>query len=113
VSAGVVLVTGIGVQRLYSEQLRQAHSRYGHLRDDHQHLQQHVQHLEAQLEDINMRRSGEAAADSNVSCLSKFDGKQSVVSVWHSAVSAVCPYSSAILTFHEDWQSSGGCCCVA
>jgi len=109
VSAGVVLVTGIGMQRLYSEQLRQAHSRYGHLRDDHQHLQQHVQHLEAQLEDINMRRSGEAAADSNVSCLSKFDGKR-CLGLASSCFS--CPYS-AILTFHEDWQSSGGCCCVA
>eukprot|EP00775_Hariotina_reticulata_P012034 gene12034-12177_t len=60
--AGVALVTGVGVQRLYNEQLQQAHSRYGHLRDDHQQLQQHVQHLEAQLEDINMRRSGGAAA---------------------------------------------------
>jgi len=67
--AGVALVAGVGVQRLYSEQLQQAHSQQsGHLRDDHALLQQHVRQLEAQLEDINMRRSGGQQAGVREQC---------------------------------------------
>lgn len=58
--AGVALAAGVGVQRLYSEQLSQAQLRYGHLRDDHALLQAQFNQVEAQLAQFQDRRSGAA-----------------------------------------------------
>jgi hypothetical protein len=51
----VALAAGVGVQRLYSEQLSQAQQRYGHLRDDYALLQAQFKQVEAQLAQLQER----------------------------------------------------------
>jgi hypothetical protein len=54
--AGVSLLTSLAVGRLYQEQLAQAHSRYGHLRVDHEALQAQLAQLEERLSEEHSKR---------------------------------------------------------
>lgn len=50
------LLTSLAVGRLYQEQLAQAHSRYGHLRVDHEALQAQLAQLEERLSEEHSKR---------------------------------------------------------
>lgn len=57
-TAGVAVIASASVRQFYHEQLSVSHQRYGQLKDDHAVVRQQCTQLQAQLDEINTKRTG-------------------------------------------------------